>query len=110
MPVSAMEPSVEEAVETPSFVPQAISTEPAVPQTTIPVTMPEPIQIPTAQVTRTPAAVGAPHPVGAPQPAGAMHTAVQLTLYFDSSSMHPTTSGIMRALHMRPSFKIVSMH
>ena len=37
MSVSAMEPSAEEAVETPSFVPQAISTEPSVPQTTIPV-------------------------------------------------------------------------
>src|SRR5438094_285705 len=109
MSVSAMEPSVEEAVETPSFVAQAISTEPSVPQTTIPVTMPEPIQIPTAQVTRTPAAVGAPLPAGAPQPAGAMHTAVQLTFSFEIASMQLTPTFKMGALQVRPTSKIVTM-
>ena len=103
MSVSAMEPSVAEAVETPSFVPEAISAEPSVPQTTTPVTMPEPIQIPTAPVTRTPATAGA------PQPAGAMHTAVQLTFSFEIASMQLTPTFKMGALQVRPTSKIVTM-
>jgi tetratricopeptide (TPR) repeat protein len=110
MSVSAMEPSMAETVETPSFVPAAVSADPSIPQTTTPVTMPEPIQIPTAQVTRTPAAVGAPQPAGTPpQPAGITHTAVQLTFSFEIASMQLTPTFKMGALQVRPTSKIVTM-
>ncbi|HJX26119.1 MAG TPA: tetratricopeptide repeat protein, partial [Chthoniobacterales bacterium] len=62
----------------PMFVPEvatrgAGTLRQTVSQTTTIATMPEPIQIPTAPLIRTPAAGGV------PQPAGAMQTAVQLT-------------------------------
>ncbi len=54
-------------VEPPPLVPQAVSVEPTIYEPTIPVTMPEPIQIPTAPAVRTPGF--APQPAGAMQPA-----------------------------------------
>jgi hypothetical protein len=64
--------------------------------------MPEPIQIPTAPLVRTPAA-------GGPQPAGAMQTAVQLTFSFEIASMQLTPAFKMGALQLRPTSKIVTM-
>jgi tetratricopeptide (TPR) repeat protein len=72
-------------------------------QTTTIATMPEPIQIPTAPLIRTPAAGGA------PQPAGAMQTAVQLTFSFEIASMQLTPAFKMGALQLRPTSKIVTM-
>ncbi|MEP7013873.1 MAG: tetratricopeptide repeat protein [Verrucomicrobiota bacterium] len=97
------EPSAPEPlVDTPFFDTNIISTESSleVEQTITPVTMPEPIQIPTA---RTPAAGGM------PQPAGAMHTAVQLTFTFEIASMQLTPAFKMGALQVRPTSKIVTM-
>jgi tetratricopeptide (TPR) repeat protein len=95
------EPSVAEPlVDSAPFDASVISTEPSVLQTTTPVTMPEPIQIPTA---RTPAAGGA------PQPAGAMHTSVQLSFTFEIASMQLTPTFKMGALQVRPTSKIVTM-
>ena len=94
--------ALREPVETPSFVPEVVSTEPSI-QLTTPATMPEPVQIPTAQVIRTPATGGA------PQPASAMQTAVQLTFSFEIASMQLTPTFKMGALQLRPSSKIVTM-
>ncbi|HEY6071410.1 MAG TPA: hypothetical protein VIU85_08565, partial [Chthoniobacterales bacterium] len=63
----------------------------------LPVTMPEPVQIPTAQ-TRG----------GAPA-AGAMQTAVQLTFAFKIASMQLTPTFKMGALQLRPASKVVTM-
>jgi tetratricopeptide (TPR) repeat protein len=87
-------------VETPAL--DIVSTEPSTLQPTIPVTMPEPVQTPTAPVIRTP--VG-----GAPQPASSMHTAVQLTFSFEIASMQLTPTFKMGALQLRPSSKVVTM-
>ena len=89
-----------ETVEIPSFVPQAVSIEPSISEPTTPVTMPEPIQIPTAQV-RTPG--------GTPQPAGAMQTSVQLSFAFEIASMQLTPTFKMGALQLRPVSKVVTM-
>jgi tetratricopeptide (TPR) repeat protein len=92
----------------PMFVPE-VATRAAgtlrqtVSQTTTIATMPEPIQIPTAPLIRTPAAGGA------PQPAGAMQTAVQLTFSFEIASMQLTPAFKMGALQLRPTSKIVTM-
>jgi tetratricopeptide (TPR) repeat protein len=94
--------ALRQAVETPSFVPEAVSTEPSI-QLTTPVTMPEPVQIPTAPVIRTPATGGA------PQPASTMLTAVQLTFSFEIASMQLTPTFKMGALQLRPSSKVVTM-
>jgi len=72
-------------------------------QTTTIATMPEPIQIPTAPLIRTPAAGGI------PQPAGAMQTAVQLSFSFEIASMQLTPAFKMGALQLRPTSKIVTM-
>lgn len=90
----------EPVVDTPSFDANVSSAEPLEEQLITPVTMPEPIQIPTA---RTQAAGGA------PQPAGAMHTAVQLTFTFEIASMQLTPTFKMGALQVRPTSKIVTM-
>ena len=79
--------------------------EPSIPQTTPYVTMPEPVQVPTAPVVRTPTAAGTPPA----QPAGAMHTAVQLTFSFEIASMQLTPTFKMGALQVRPISKIVTM-
>ncbi len=89
--------------ETPSFPREFVSTEPSFLQSTKPDIMPEPTQIQTAPVIRTPA-TGA-----TPQPASAMHTAVQLSFAFDIASMQLTPSFKMGALQLRPTSKIVTM-
>lgn len=66
-------------------------------ESTTPVIMPEPIQIPTAQRG------------GSPQPAGAMQTSVQLTFAFEIASMQLTPTFKMGALQLRPSSKVVTM-
>jgi tetratricopeptide (TPR) repeat protein len=66
--------------------------------------MPEPIQVPTAPVVRTPTPVPTP-----PQPSGAMHTAVQLTFSFEIASMQLTPTFKMGALQVRPISKVVTM-
>ena len=95
--------ALRQPVETPSFTPEVVSTEPSVLQPTTPEIMPEPIQIPTAPVIRTPATGGA------PQPASAMQTAVQLTFSFEIASMQLTPTFKMGALQLRPTSKIVTM-
>ena len=102
LPVAAAEPVMPEVIEPPVFRPE-IFPEPLVAQTTPSVTMPEPIQIPTAPVVRTP--VGGP----TPQPTGAMHTAVQLTFTFEIASMQLTPTFKMGALQVRPTSKVVTM-
>jgi tetratricopeptide (TPR) repeat protein len=92
-----------QVVETPSFGPKTVSTEPSLLQTTTPVTMPEPIQTPTAPVIRTPATGGT------PQPAGAMQTSVQLTFSFEIASMQLTSTFKMGAIQVRPTSKVVTM-
>ena len=94
--------ALRQTVETPSFVPEVVSTEPSI-QLTTPATMPEPVQIPTAPVIRTPATGGA------PQPASTMLTAVQLTFSFEIASMQLTPTFKMGALQLRPSSKVVTM-
>jgi tetratricopeptide (TPR) repeat protein len=94
--------ALREPLEPRIFVPKVVSTEPSI-QLTSPATMPEPVQIPTAQVIRTPATGGA------PQPASAMQTAVQLTFSFEIASMQLTPTFKMGALQLRPSSKIVTM-
>jgi len=89
-----------ETVEIPSFAPQTVSIEPLISEPTTPVTMPEPIQIPTAQV-RTPG--------GTPQPAGTMQTSVQLSFAFEIASMQLTPTFKMGALQLRPVSKVVTM-
>jgi tetratricopeptide (TPR) repeat protein len=89
-----------ETVQIPSFVPQAVSIEPVISEPTTPVTMPEPIQIPTAPA-RTPG--------GTPQPAGTMQTAVQLSFAFEIASMQLTPTFKMGALQLRPVSKVVTM-
>jgi Flp pilus assembly protein TadD len=92
------------SVESPSFAPQVISTEPLAQQPTTPATMPEPTQT-------TPAIRTAPMTGGAPQsqPASGMHTAVQLTFSFEIASMQLTPSFKMGALQLKPTSKIVTM-
>jgi hypothetical protein len=93
-------------VESPSFAPQVISTEPLAQQPTIPATMPQPIQPTPAPAIRTaPMTGGAPQP----QPASGMHTAVQLTFSFEIASMQLTPSFKMGALQLKPTSKIVTM-
>ena len=79
------EPIIEPVVESPIYEP------------TTPVTMPEPVQIPTA-----------PMRGGAPA-AGAMQTAVQLTFAFEIASMQLTPTFKMGALQLRPASKVVTM-
>jgi hypothetical protein len=93
-------------IESPSFAPQVISTEPLAQQPTIPATMPQPIQPTPAPAIRTaPMTGGAPQP----QPASGMHTAVQLTFSFEIASMQLTPSFKMGALQLKPTSKIVTM-
>jgi hypothetical protein len=90
--------ALRQPVETP-----AVPTESTILQPTTPVTMPEPVQTPTAPVIRTPTAGGA------PQPASTMHTAVHLTFSFEIASMQLTPTFKMGALQLRPSSKVVTM-
>jgi Flp pilus assembly protein TadD len=94
------------SVESPSFAPQVISTEPLAQQPTTPATMPQPTQPTPAPAIRTaPMTGGAPQP----QPASGMHTAVQLTFSFEIASMQLTPSFKMGALQLKPTSKIVTM-
>ena len=94
------------SVESPSFAPQVISTEPLAQQPTIPATMPQP-----NQPTPAPAIRPAPMSGGAPQtqPATGMQTAVQLTFSFEIASLQLTPSFKMGALQLKPTSKIVTM-
>jgi tetratricopeptide (TPR) repeat protein len=103
VPVGTAEATMPEVMEPPVLTPE-IFPEPLVAQTTPSVTMPEPVQIPTAPVVRTPATPGTPQPAG-----GAMHTAVQLTFTFEIASMQLTPTFKMGALQVRPTSKIVTM-
>ena len=95
---------IRHSVESPSFAPQVISTEPIAQQPTTPATMPETIQT-------TPTIRTAPMTGGMPQPqsASGMHTAVQLTFSFEIASMQLTPSFKMGALQLKPTSKIVTM-
>ena len=103
--ITKPDPEPSPTVESPSFAPQVISTEPLA-QPTIPATMPQPIQPTPAPAIRTaPMTGGAPQP----QPASGMHTAVQLTFSFEIASMQLTPSFKMGALQLKPTSKIVTM-
>jgi hypothetical protein len=93
------------SVESPSFAPKVVSTEPSAPQPTT--TMPQPTQQP-SPVIRTAAPSGG-APQTQPQPSGAMHTAVQLMFSFEIASLQLTPSFKMGALQLRPTSKIVTM-
>ena len=94
------------SVESPSFAPQVISTEPLAQQPTTPATMSQP-----NQPTPAPAIRPAPMTGGAPQsqPASGMQTAVQLTFSFEIASLQLTPSFKMGALQLKPTSKIVTM-
>ena len=99
-----VEDRYEPVIEIPYSGPSGIViNEPSIVQPTIPEIMPEPIQIPTAPVIRTPSAGGS------PQPASAMQTAVQLTFSFEIASMQLTPTFKMGALQLRPTSRIVTM-
>jgi tetratricopeptide (TPR) repeat protein len=94
------------SVESPSFAPQVISTEPLAQQPTTPVTMPQPNQpTPAPSIRPSPMTGGAPQA----QPASGMQTAVQLTFSFEIASMQLTPSFKMGALQLKPTSKIVTM-
>jgi len=96
------------SVESPSFAPQVISTEPLAQQPTTPVTMPQPNQpTPAPSIRPSPMTGGAPQVQA--QPAGGMQTAVQLTFSFEIASMQLTPSFKMGALQLKPTSKIVTM-
>ncbi|MEY2490956.1 MAG: hypothetical protein QOC70_2898 [Verrucomicrobiota bacterium] len=104
--ITQPEPESRHSVESPSFAPQVISTEPLAQQSTTPATMPQPIQpTPAPAIRTTPMTGGAPQP----QPASGMHTAVQLTFSFEIASMQLTPSFKMGALQLKPTSKIVTM-
>jgi tetratricopeptide (TPR) repeat protein len=96
--------AVRPSVESPSFAPRAVSSEPAAQPPTQTTTMPEPTQTP-APAMRPPA----PMTTGAVQPAGAMQTAVQLTFSLEIASLQLTPSFKMGALQLKPTSKIVTM-
>src|SRR6202521_124895 len=94
------------SVESPSFAPQVISTEPLAQQPTTPATMPQPNQpTPASAVRPAPMTGGAPQP----QPASGMQTAVQLTFSFEIASLQLTPSFKMGALQLKPTSRIVTM-
>ena len=94
------------SVESPSFAPQIISTEPLAQQPTTPATMSQPNQpTPAPAVRPAPMTGGAPQP----QPASGMQTAVQLTFSFEIASLQLTPSFKMGALQLKPTSKIVTM-
>jgi Flp pilus assembly protein TadD len=98
------------SVESPSFAPQVISTEPLAQQPTTPVTMPQPNQpTPAPSIRPSPMAGGAPQAQPQAQPASGMQTAVQLTFSFEIASLQLTPSFKMGALQLKPTSKIVTM-
>ncbi|HEX4631099.1 MAG TPA: tetratricopeptide repeat protein [Chthoniobacterales bacterium] len=101
------------SVESPSFAPKVISTEPQAQQPTTPATMPQPNQpTPAPSIRPSPMAGGAPQMqtsgMQAPAPSG-MQTAVQLTFSFEIASLQLTPSFKMGALQLKPTSKIVTM-
>ena len=92
--VAAFHPAVE-----PPVIPPIVTPEPALQQSTTPVTMPEPTQTP---ATRTTAGAPAPTP-------GGMQTAVQLTFSCEIASLQLTPSFKMGALQLKPVSKVVMM-
>jgi tetratricopeptide (TPR) repeat protein len=103
LPVANLEEVYRPKIEIPSYVPSLRISEPSILQPTTHVIMPEPIQIPTAPMIRTPSSAGS------SQPASAMQTAVQLTFSFEIASMQLTPTFKMGALQLRPTSKIVTM-
>jgi tetratricopeptide (TPR) repeat protein len=98
------------SVESPSFAPQVISTEPLAQQPTTPVTMPQPNQpTPAPSIRPSPMTGGAPQVQSQAQPSSGMQTAVQLTFSFEIASMQLTPSFKMGALQLKPTSKIVTM-
>jgi hypothetical protein len=98
------------SVESPSFAPQVISTEPLAQQPTTPATMPQPNQpSPAPSIRPSPMTGGAPQVQSQAQPASGMQTAVQLTFSFEIASMQLTPSFKMGALQLKPTSKIVTM-
>jgi tetratricopeptide (TPR) repeat protein len=98
--------ALRQSVESPSFAPQVISTEPLAQQPTTPATMPQPTQ-PTPAPAIRPAPMTGAGPQ--PQPASGMQTAVQLTFSFEIASLQLTPSFKMGALQLKPTSKIVTM-
>jgi tetratricopeptide (TPR) repeat protein len=101
------------SVESPSFAPKVISTEPQAQQPTTPATMPQPNQpTPAPSIRPSPMAGGAPQMqtsgMQTPAPSG-MQTAVQLTFSFEIASLQLTPSFKMGALQLKPTSKIVTM-
>jgi Flp pilus assembly protein TadD len=98
------------SVESPSFAPKVISTEPLAQQPTTPVTMPQPNQpTPAPSIRPSPMSGGAPQTqMQTPAPSG-MQTAVQLTLSFEIASLQLTPNFKMGALQLKPTSKIVTM-
>ena len=101
------------SVESPSFAPQVISTEPQAQQPTTPATMPQPNQpTPAPSIRPSPMTGGAPQMQSSgmqtPAPSG-MQTAVQLTFSFEIASLQLTPSFKMGALQLKPTSKIVTM-
>jgi hypothetical protein len=107
MPVSAMDPSVVEAIhDTPSHLPSATANEPVKPQITTAPTMPEHLEtteVPTAPPIKTPTAEDA------SRPASNMHTTVQLTFSFEVASVQLTPTFKVSTLQVRPTSKVVTM-
>ncbi|MFL6589417.1 MAG: hypothetical protein ACJ8M4_04530, partial [Chthoniobacterales bacterium] len=105
------------SVESPSFAPKVISTEPQAQQPTIPATMPQPNQPTPAPSIRPSPMMGAgatpqAQPQSQPQgqaPSSGMQTAVQLTFSFEIASLQLTPSFKMGALQLKPTSKIVTM-
>jgi hypothetical protein len=106
-PVSAMEPSVVEAIhDTPCHLPSATANEPVIPQITTAPTMPENLEttaVPTVPPTKTPTAEDA------SRPASSMHTTVQLTFSFEVASVQLTPTFKVSTLQVRPTSKVVTM-
>jgi len=99
------------SVESPSFAPQVISTEPLAQQPTTPATMPQPNQpTPAPSIRPSPMTGGAPQsPAQVQAPSSGMQTAVQLTFSFEIASLQLTPSFKMGALQLKPTSKIVTM-
>ena len=99
------------SVESPSFAPQVISTEPLAQQPTTPATMPQPNQpTPAPSIRPSPMTGGAPQsPAQVQPPTSGMQTAVQLTFSFEIASLQLTPTFKMGALQLKPTSKIVTM-
>lgn len=100
------------SVESPSFAPKVISTEPQAQQPTIPATMPQPNQpTPAPSIRPSPMAgtTGATPQVQSQAPTSGMQTAVQLTFSFEIASLQLTPSFKMGALQLKPTSRIVTM-